>query len=62
MDDKNTSITCTHCGNTWDKQQLPKSCSNCFACTGCEVYICPECRYEIVVVPVKPMKRLSQEG
>jgi len=57
MDEKNDEITCTHCGKRWDKQQLERSCSNCFACTGCVAYICAECRYEIVVEPVKPMKR-----
>ncbi|MDP2335585.1 MAG: hypothetical protein Q8N05_03865 [Bacteroidota bacterium] len=61
MDDQNSLITCSHCGNTWDKKLLPKSCSNCFACTGCEAYICPECRYEIVVVPIKPGKRSNPE-
>lgn len=61
MDDQDTNITCTHCGQTWDKKLLSRSCSNCFACTGCEAYICPECRYEIVVVPIKPMKRSRRE-
>lgn len=61
MDEPANNITCSHCGNTWDKKLLPRSCSNCFGCTGCEAYICPECRYEIVVVPPKPMKRTDQE-
>jgi len=47
MEELNTIVTCTHCGKSWDKTQLSKSCSNCFGCTGCEAYICPECRYEI---------------
>lgn len=50
-------VTCTRCQKSWDKRDLERSCSNCFACTGCEAYICPECRYEIVVVPIKKMKR-----
>ncbi len=54
-------ITCTYCGKSWDKNQLGRSCSNCFACTGCEAYVCPECRYEIVVSPPKPMKRPGRE-
>lgn len=57
MDEEITTITCTHCEKSWDKKQLERSCSNCFACTGCEAYICQECRYEIVVVPIKPMKK-----
>ena len=57
MDEEIIEITCTHCGKTWDKKHLERSCSNCFACTGCEAYICQECRYEIVVVPIKPMKK-----
>ncbi len=57
MDDSDSLVTCTHCGKSWDKTLLSKSCSNCFACTGCEAYICPECRYEIVITPPKPMKR-----
>jgi len=50
-------IKCERCDKVWDKKQLTRSCSNCFACTGCEAYICPECRYEIVVVPPKPINR-----
>jgi len=57
MEESNSLVTCTHCGKSWDKTLLSKSCSNCFACTGCEAYICPECRYEIVITPTKPMKR-----
>jgi len=61
MPEKSTEITCTHCGKIWNKTDLPKSCCNCFGCTGCEAYICPECRYEIVVVPPKPMKKKTKE-
>ncbi|MBV5313390.1 MAG: hypothetical protein JZU47_08845 [Prolixibacteraceae bacterium] len=61
MEQKSTDVTCDHCGKTWDKKQLDRSCSNCFGCTGCEAYICPECRYEIVVVPIKPMKKIKRE-
>lgn len=50
-------VTCSHCGKIWPKNLLEKSCSNCFACTGCETYLCPVCRYDIVVVTIKPMKR-----
>ena len=55
------TIKCEHCGKSWDKTLLSKSCSNCFACTGCEAYICQGCRYEIVITPSKPMKRKNKE-
>jgi hypothetical protein len=61
MDDDKNKVTCTHCGKSWDKTQLDHSCSNCFACTACEAYICPECRYEIVVTSSKPMKQTKRE-
>ncbi|KOH44005.1 hypothetical protein NC99_32210 [Sunxiuqinia dokdonensis] len=32
---------------------MRRDCGNCFACTGCEIYICPNCRRGIVVKPVK---------
>ncbi len=46
-------VECKICGNKFKKEDLMKSCSNCFACTGCEAYICPVCDNEIVVVPIK---------
>ncbi len=61
MDESTPIVTCTHCGKSWDKKQLDRSCSNCFACTACEAYICPECRYEIVITPPRPMKRSRPE-
>jgi hypothetical protein len=56
-EEKNYQVSCTRCNKSWDKRDLERSCSNCFACTGCEAYICPDCRYEIVVVPIRKMKR-----
>ena len=55
MKNKEEIVHCTHCGFEAQKGDLDRSCSNCFACTGCEIYICPECRNEIVVTPMKPM-------
>jgi RNA polymerase subunit RPABC4/transcription elongation factor Spt4 len=26
-----------------------RTCSNCFACTGCEIYTCPGCGTELIV-------------
>jgi len=57
MEQSEPEITCSHCGKSWDKTQLERSCSNCFGCTGCEAYICPECRYEIVVKLPQPMNK-----
>jgi len=49
--------TCEKCGFRFSNLDLPRPCSNCFACTGCEIYICPACENEVVVKPMKPMKR-----
>ncbi|HZL11494.1 MAG TPA: hypothetical protein VFC65_16035 [Prolixibacteraceae bacterium] len=60
-DTLNNTVNCLHCGKSWDKTLLSRSCSNCFACTGCEAYICPECRYETVITPPRPMKWNQKE-
>lgn len=48
-------ITCEQCGSSFHKEELTIICSNCFACTGCERYLCPVCDVAIVIAPVKPM-------
>ncbi|NCB07929.1 MAG: hypothetical protein EOM73_07200 [Bacteroidia bacterium] len=58
---KEKFCTCPECGFVFSNLDVPRSCSNCFACSGCEIYICPSCRCEVVVKPVKSMKR-SDEG
>ena len=45
-------IHCTACGHSAAKSTFVKSCGNCFACTGCEVYICPGCANEIIIKPI----------
>lgn len=45
-------ITCKHCETEWDKKALNRTCNNCFCCTGCEIYLCPKCKHEIVVIPI----------
>ncbi len=60
MSEDTNYIICAHCLKKWDKTLLTRSCSNCFACTGCEAYVCPECRYEIVIIPPLPMKKDSE--
>jgi len=49
-------ITCGSCRYRFERIKENKHCSNCFACTGCEIYYCPRCDFEIVITPVKPMK------
>ena len=61
MKEVDNQVSCTHCGKPWDKTQLDRSCSNCFACTACEAYICPGCRHEIVVKPPKPMSQAKKD-
>lgn len=53
MPEKDKIVSCEHCGISYDKDDLQRDCGNCFACTGCEIYICPECRKAIVVKPIK---------
>lgn len=50
-------IRCIHCGFTGNKEFLERSCGNCFACMGCEIYICPQCQEEIVVRPFREERR-----
>jgi len=42
-------VICTECGKKFDKDDLQRSCSNCYVCSSCEIYICTGCRSEIVV-------------
>ena len=46
-------VQCAECKSEFNKGDLQRSCSNCFACTSCEIYICPNCGAEIVVKPMK---------
>lgn len=56
---KEKFYTCNECGFEFSNLDVPRSCSNCFACTGCEIYICPSCREEVVI---KPIKKMGQSG
>jgi len=47
----NKIVQCTSCGMEWKSEDLEKSCGNCFACTGCEMWVCPSCDSQIVIVP-----------
>jgi len=48
---------CQSCGFQFSNLYLPRTCSNCFACTGCEIYLCPSCNSEVVIKPLKPLKK-----
>ena len=54
-------IQCDSCGFRFEKGSIDKYCSNCFACTGCEIYYCPSCEEEVVINPVNRIRR-STEG
>jgi hypothetical protein len=49
-------VICGTCGFRFERSKEYKHCSNCFACTGCEIYYCPRCDEEIVVTPIKKMR------
>ena len=44
-------LLCHECGTSFERDLVYRACSNCFACTACEIYICPECATEIIVNP-----------
>jgi len=52
-------IICGYCGLKFDRSKEYRHCSNCFACTGCEIYYCPKCDEEIVVIPIKKRREIS---
>lgn len=46
---KNKTVICPECAQPSETDDIIKSCGNCFACVGCEIYICPHCGTEIVI-------------
>ena len=50
---KEEVYACNSCGRQFSNFDVPRNCSNCFACTGCEIYLCPFCGEEVVVKPIK---------
>lgn len=50
---------CSTCEFRFSNLDVPRNCSNCFACTGCEIYTCPSCGNEVVIKPMKPLKKSS---
>jgi len=58
---ENEYIICGRCMLKFERDKQHKHCSNCFACTGCEIYYCPGCDNEIVITPVKQISRKSKK-
>ena len=48
---------CNFCGIKFSRDEAIKVCSNCFACTGCEIFICPGCGEEVVIKAIKKPNR-----
>lgn len=46
------TVKCINCGCEYNKEELERMCSNCFCCTGCEIYSCPKCNDDIVIRPI----------
>jgi hypothetical protein len=55
MPDK--EIICTQCNKAFEGSLYYRQCSNCFACTGCEIYTCPHCGATVEARPMKTMKQ-----
>jgi len=54
---KEKFYVCSACEFKFSNLDVDRTCSNCFACTGCEIYICPSCGEEVVIISMKPMKK-----
>jgi hypothetical protein len=54
------NIICGSCKHKFERAKEFKHCSNCFACTGCEIYYCPACDNEIIITPVKSINDKSK--
>ncbi|MFZ5942130.1 MAG: hypothetical protein ACOYXB_16305 [Bacteroidota bacterium] len=42
-------VECPVCRSVWNTADLEKSCGNCFACTGCEMWVCAGCSNQIII-------------
>jgi hypothetical protein len=58
---ENDYIICGSCNLKFERGPEYQHCSNCFACTGCEIYYCPGCDNEIVITPIKTLGRPASE-
>lgn len=54
---KEKFFECRDCGFKFSNLDVRRICCNCFACTGCEIYVCPECEVEVVIKPMKKMNK-----
>jgi hypothetical protein len=52
------TILCPNCGKNFPRNSNYRHCTNCFACTGCEIYYCPFCDERI---EIKPMRKLGEK-
>ena len=52
-------MDCSNCGYRFDSKKVKKVCDNCFACLGCEVYVCPKCGSEVEVVSKRVISHLK---
>ncbi|MEZ5071992.1 MAG: hypothetical protein R2751_13790 [Bacteroidales bacterium] len=59
LDKRIRILLCHHCGTSFERDRDYRHCSNCFACTGCEIYLCPSCGGEITV---RPKEQPSSHG
>jgi len=55
-----TYIVCDKCGFRFNREETDKHCSNCFACTGCEIYYCPVCDFEIIITPIQSARKSKE--
>jgi hypothetical protein len=55
-------ITCGNCQNSFPKSNDYRHCSNCFACTGCEIYYCPYCDERIEIKPMRKFQDKKQSN
>lgn len=53
---------CPHCQTDFKKGDAERLCSNCFACSGCEIYCCPNCSEEVVIKPKKQALGKNQKN
>lgn len=53
MDQEIHTIQCHNCLYSAQKNTFVKSCGNCFACKGCEMFLCPNCE-EIIILKAPP--------
>lgn len=49
-------IICDRCNYKFERNSENKNCCNCFVCTGCEIYYCPQCDEEIIIKPVRQIR------